>query len=45
MFLDRCSVSKGKVLSFSAIIEVLKAKKEKYNFRRVIKDQGLQISL
>lgn len=46
IFLDSCSVSKDKVLPFSAIIEVLKAaKKEKYNFRSVLKDESLQNKL
>jgi len=39
-------VSKDKVLPFSAIIEVLKAaKKIKYNFRSVLKDESLQNKL
>jgi len=41
IFLDHCSVTTDNALPFSNIVEILsKAKKEKYNFRRILTDEA-----
>ena len=45
-FLNHCSVSKDKALPFSMIVETMtRAKKEKYNFRRILTDDTFKNKL